>query len=447
MGNRIWMLGPNSTPTPNPSPQGGGGSWRARRASLPLVGRGRKDGWGSGEAGENDSNAIPLLPASSLRLGRGSGERLRVVNKAPSCGFGIGGHSGRPGSQGRRFLPGPRFDGQVVFITGASSGVGRAAARAFAKAGAKVGLLAREKTALEETRAELAALGAVAEAFPADVADADAVFAAAEACAARLGPIDIWVNNAMTTVFGKIGQLSPQEFRRVTEVTYLGYVHGTMAALKQMEPRDSGVIVQVGSALAYRGIPLQAAYCGAKHAIQGFTDSLRTELLHDGSGIRVTSVHLPAVNTTQFDWARTKRPAEPRPVAPVFSSRAAANAILHAAANPQREYWLGSSTAMTILGALALPAFMDWYLSRGVVEGQDRDSEVAPDRKDNLMEPVEGLHDPDGAFEDETSEEAVLLPATGTLLAVAAGALLAAGFAGAAIGRSLESGRRRRWLD
>lgn len=326
-----------------------------------------------------------------------------------------------------------RFDGQVVFITGASSGVGRATARAFAIEGAKVGLLARESDALEETKTELNALGAQAEVFAADVADAEAVFAAARACAARFGPIDIWVNNAMTTVFGKIGKLTPEEFRRVTEVTYLGYVHGTMAALRQMEERDSGVIVQVGSALAYRGIPLQAAYCGAKHAIQGFTDSLRSELLHAGSGIRVTTVHLPAVNTSQFDWARTKRQSQPRPVAPVYASRTAARAILHAAAHPAREFWLGGSTLMTILGSMALPSFMDWRLSRGVVEGQERDAPVGQHRDDNLMDPVEDGHGADGAFSDEEQDDAYLFPATPTLLGVAAGGLLAAGLLGAAL--------------
>jgi NAD(P)-dependent dehydrogenase (short-subunit alcohol dehydrogenase family) len=342
----------------------------------------------------------------------------------------------------------PRFQGRVVFITGASAGVGRATARAFARAGAKVALLAREEAALRETKAEIATLGGQAEVFPADVADADAVFAAAEACRDRLGPVDVWVNNAMATVFGKIGQLSPQEFRRVTEVTYLGYVHGTMAALRQMEPRNRGVIVQVGSALAYRGIPLQAAYCGAKHAIQGFTDSLRTELLHAGSRIRVTTVHLPAVNTPQFDWARTKRPSQPRPVAPVYASRAAADAILHAASHPKREYWLGGSTAMTILGALAAPSFMDWYLSRGVVEGQDREAKVEPDRDDNLMEPVEGEHDATGSFGDEARADAMLFPATATLLAVAAGGLLTAGLTGAALARATgDNSRRRRWRD
>lgn len=336
-----------------------------------------------------------------------------------------------------------RFEGQVVFITGASSGVGRATARAFAIEGAKLGLLARESDALEETKAELNAHGAQAEVFAVDVADAEAVFSAAKACEERLGPIDIWVNNAMTTVFGKIGKLTPEEFRRVTEVTYLGYVHGTMAALRQMDERDRGVIVQVGSALAYRGIPLQAAYCGAKHAIKGFTDSLRSELLHAGSGIRVTSVHLPAINTSQFDWARTKRQSQPRPVAPVYASRTAARAILRAAKHPKREYWLGGSTVMTILGSMALPSFMDWRLSRGVVEGQDREAAVGQHRDDNLMEPVEDRHGADGTFTEEEKDNAFLFPATTTLLGVAAGGLLGAGLIGAALSRASRGTRHK----
>src|SRR5690606_8404563 len=213
--------------------------------------------------------------------------------------------------------------------------------------------------------------------FPLDVADAEAVFRAAEECEAQLGPIDVWVNNAMATVFSRVEDLTPEEVRRVTEVTYLGYVHGTMAALRHMRGRDRGVIVQVGSALAYRGIPLQAAYCGAKHAIRGFTDSLRTELHHNGSNIKLTAVHLPAVNTPQFDWARTHEPEAPRPVAPVFKAEAAARAIVHAARYPRREYWLGGSTSLVILANTLLPGFLDRYLAANALEGQHRDEPVA----------------------------------------------------------------------
>ena len=331
--------------------------------------------------------------------------------------------------------------GRVVMITGASAGVGRATARAFAQAGARVGLLARPGEGLDSLADELTRMGAEVAAFPADVADAGAVLAAAETCRTRLGPVDIWVNNAMATVFGKVGKVSPQEFRRVTEVTYLGYVHGTMAALRQMEMRDRGVIVQVGSALAYRGIPLQAAYCGAKHAIQGFTDTLRTELLHAGSGIRVTSVHLPAVNTPQFDWARTKRRARPRPVAPVYAPRVAARAIVHAATHPRREYWLGRSTVMTILGAMALPDVMDRFLARNAVSGQDRDAPVGPGRDDNLLHPADRPHRTGGAFGDEAQGRALLFPAGATLLAVGLGTLAAAGLAGAAVARAFDARR------
>src|SRR5690625_5116937 len=207
----------------------------------------------------------------------------------------------------------------VIVITGASAGIGRAAAHRFARAGAKIALIAREPQALESTRRELESAGARAMVIALDVADADAVFAAAGAIEEELGPIDIWVNNAMVTVFSKAENLCPEEVRRVSEVTYLGAVYGTLAGLREMRRPDQGVIVQVGSSLAYRGIPLQAAYCGAKHALRGFTDSVRTELHHDGSRIQVTMVHLPAINTPQFDWARSKRTRLPRPVAPVYT--------------------------------------------------------------------------------------------------------------------------------
>src|SRR5690554_3475501 len=225
---------------------------------------------------------------------------------------------------------------KIVVVTGASAGVGRATAVEFARQGVTVALLARGKAGLEGARAEVEAAGGKAWVQTLDVADADAVDAAAERIEAELGPIDIWVNNAMVTVLSPIRQMTAEEFRRVTEVTYLGTVHGALAALRHMRPRNRGVIVQVGSALAYRGIPLQAAYCCAKHAIRGFTESLRTELLHDGAGIRITEIHLPVVNTPQFGWARSRLPRSPRPVAPVYSAEAAARAIVHAARHPGR---------------------------------------------------------------------------------------------------------------
>ncbi len=345
-------------------------------------------------------------------------------------------HSGLPRVSG--------LGGSVVVVTGASAGVGRATAQAFAKAGAKVALIARETTGLERTKAEVEAFGGQAATFPLDVADAEAVFEAARACEAQLGPIDVWVNNAMATVFSPVEDLTPEEVRRVTEVTYLGYVHGTMAALRMMRRRDRGVIVQVGSALAYRGIPLQAAYCGAKHAIRGFTDSLRTELEHSGSGIRITAVHLPAVNTPQFDWARTHRQKLPRPVAPVYAPETAARAILRAARRPEREYWLGGTTQLTILANMIFPGLMDRYLARGAVEGQDRPEDAPSDRPDNLFEPVGGAHRTEGSFGGEARGQALWLAAPRTRVGAAFGLCLVAGVAGAVLGAALASGGDRR---
>jgi short-subunit dehydrogenase len=248
--------------------------------------------------------------------------------------------------------------GMVVVITGATAGVGRATALAFARRGAKLGLIARDEAALEDTRAEVAALGAEAETASLDVADAEAVARAADAFENSLGPIDVWVNNAMVTIFSSVEDLTAEEIARVTDVTYLGTVHGTLAALKHMRPRNRGVIVQVGSSLAYRGIPLQAAYCAAKHAVRGFTDSLRVELRQAHSNIHVTAVHLPAINTPQFDWARTRRQKQPRPVAPVFTPEAAAEAIVHAAEHLQREHWLGGMTPVTILANAVFPGLI-----------------------------------------------------------------------------------------
>ncbi len=335
------------------------------------------------------------------------------------------------------------FRGKVVMITGATAGVGRATALAFAQQGARLGLIARDQAALEALRDEVKAMGVRSRIFPIDVADAEAVAAAAADVEQRLGPIEVWVNNAMTTIFGKVRDLTAEEIRRVTEVTYLGYVHGTLAALQAMGQRDRGTIVQVGSALAWRGIPLQAPYCAAKHAIQGFTESLRTELMHDGSGIQVTTVHLPAINTPQFDWARTKTGHEPRPVAPVFAPEVAARAIVKAARKPMREYWLGSSTIKTVLGSLLSPAIADWVLVRSAVSGQAREDTTTPARPDNLIDPVTGLHRTSGAFGDEARQSAVLVPASVAVLGTAVGVALAAGLAGAAIGRLTQNNRRR----
>lgn len=317
--------------------------------------------------------------------------------------------------------------GKVIVITGATAGVGRATARLAAQRGAAVGLIARDAIALEDLRRELEALGVPVRWVQCDVADARAVAAAADTFEHELGPIDVWVNNAMLTVFSMAEDLQAEEIRRVTEVTYLGSVHGTLAALHHMKPRNRGVIVQVGSALAYRGIPLQAAYCGAKHGLRGFLDSLRTELHSKSRSIELTMVHLPAVDTPQFDWARTHRSREPRPVAPVYAPDVAARAILHAAARPKREYWLGGRTALTILANAVAPGLMDRFLGSKAVEGQHTEEPVRADREDNLYEPVPGRHRERGSFGDESRDDALLVSET----TVRAGALIAAGALGA----------------
>ena len=289
--------------------------------------------------------------------------------------------------------------GRVVVITGASAGVGRAVARRFGDEGANVALLARGKDRLEIAAAELRERGSEALAVPVDVADPAAVEDAATRVEDELGPIDVWVNNAMTTVYAPVAELGPEEFRRVTEVTYLGSVWGTMAALRRMRRRDSGTIVQVGSALAYRGVPLQSGYCGAKHALQGFLDSLRAELLHDDSGIRLTVVQLPALNTPQFHWGRTKMPKEPQPVPPIFQPEVAAEAVVWAASNPRRELWVGWPTVQAIVGDKLAPGLLDRYLARTGYDSQMVDDPVEPGRADNLFDPVPGEFAAHGRFD------------------------------------------------
>jgi len=298
---------------------------------------------------------------------------------------------------------------RVVVITGASAGVGRAIARKLARRGAALGLLARGHEGLDGARREAQAAGAKALTVPTDVSDADAVEAAADHIERQLGPIDVWINNAMVSVFSPILQMEPGEFDRVTAVTYLGAVYGSLAALKRMVPRNHGTIVQVGSALAYRGIPLQSAYCAAKHALQGFTESLRTELLHDGSRIHVTMVQLPALNTPQFDWTRSRMPRQPQPVPPIFQPEVAADAIIWAADQRRREVLVGWPTLEATIGNTVAPGYIDRYLARVGYDSQQTDDPVAPDRPDNLYEPVHrdvGAH---GRFDSRARRSSVML--------------------------------------
>ncbi len=287
---------------------------------------------------------------------------------------------------------------EVVVVTGATAGVGRAVVREFAKRKASIGLIARGQERLEAAKREVEQQGGKALALSVDVANADEVEQAAERVERELGPIDIWVNNAMTTIFAPISQIKPDEYKRATEVTYLGCVYGTMAALKRMLPRDRGAIVQVGSALAYRSIPLQAPYCGAKHAIVGFTDSLRCELIHNRSDIHVTVVHLPAMNTPQFSWCRTRLPRHPQPVPPIFEPEVAAKAIYWAAHHKRRELFVGAPTVLAIYGQDVAPHLADKYLGRTGYDAQQTSEPVSPDRRDNLFEPVPGDYAAHGIF-------------------------------------------------
>ena len=327
---------------------------------------------------------------------------------------------------------------RTVIITGATAGVGRAIAHRFARAGDRIGLIARDPTALESVRQEVEAFGAeqtIVE--PLDVADAAAVFAAVARLEQKLGPVDIWINDAMLTVFSTVADITPEEFRRVTEVTYLGFVHGTMAALKSMRPRGSGRIIQIGSALAYRGIPLQSAYCGAKHAIRGFTDSLRTELTHEGSDIHISIVELPAVNTPQFDWARVHIGRSPRPMGRPVQPEVVADAVFRVARGRWREYWLGTPTILTIVANAAFPGLLDRYLARKAVEGQQTARPIPYGRRDNLDEPLANFHRTRGSFSSEVISRAPLV--TGELVRV--GIVAAVAFAGFLLGVAVKARR------
>jgi NADP-dependent 3-hydroxy acid dehydrogenase YdfG len=354
--------------------------------------------------------------------------------------------AGRFGRGGRRRGAG---GAQVVVVTGATAGVGRAAARAFGARGAAVALLARGEHALERAAEEVRKAGGRALPLVVDVSDPDAVDAAATRVEDEFGPIDVWVNAAFTTVFAPVPDVSPKELKRATEVTYFGFVYGTQAALRRMVPRDRGTIVQVGSALAQRSVPLQAVYCGAKHAIQGFTESLRCELLHDRSGVRVTVVQMPGLNTPQFSWVLSRLPRHPRPVAPVYQPEVAAEAVLHAADHPERrEYWVGGSTVATLLGQKLAPGLLDRYLSRTGYDAQQTDDPVDPSRPVNLYEPVDGAAPADygahGLFDDESHARSLQFWISRhrrplALAAAAAGAVTAA-LAGSVSGRAHAGG-------
>ena len=350
----------------------------------------------------------------------------------------LGWRHGKGGAMAREMVTGALS----VVITGASAGVGRATALAFARRGWNIALIAREAEGLEDARREVAVAGARRViTLPLDVADAAAVEAAAERVARSFGSIDVWVNNAMVTVVSPAAAMSPEEFRRVTEVTYLGQVHGTMAALRQMRQRDQGVIVAVGSALSYRAIPLQSAYCAAKFAVRGFMDSLRVELLHDRSRIRLTMVQLPAVNTPQFEWARNRMGKRAQPVPPIHQPEAVGEAIFAAAVQPKREVWLGWPTLKAILGGMAVPGLADRILARQGYSGQLTGEALPAGRQDNLFRPVAGPHRTRGRFSSRASSRVhAIEPAL--LRAVIGGAVLALPALAWMAGR--RSGARRR---
>jgi NAD(P)-dependent dehydrogenase (short-subunit alcohol dehydrogenase family) len=300
-------------------------------------------------------------------------------------------------------------DGPVVVVTGASAGLGRAIAHAFAREGARVGLLARNPEALEACRQECEVLGGEALVLPTDVSIPEQVEAAASRVEEDFGPIDIWVNDAMVSVFSPVKEMQPEDYKRVTDVLYLGFVHGTLAALRRMMRREKGkgkgTIIQIGSALAYRSIPLQSAYCGAKHAINGFTDSLRCELIHDGSDVQVTTVQMPAMNTTQFDWVKNRLPNNTQPVPPIYEPEIAAKVVVAAglAKRPRREYWVGAPTIAAIVGQKFIPGLLDRYLGKTgyasqQIEGEPRD----PNAPNDLYHYVPGVHSARGKFDDRS---------------------------------------------
>jgi len=323
----------------------------------------------------------------------------------------------------------PSASSPVVVVTGGSAGIGRATAQAFARRGARVAVLARGQQRIADTCREIEQLGGQALGLPTDVADEAQVEAAAAEVERRWGRIDVWVNNAMATIFAPVEQIGADDFRRATEVTYLGAVWGTQAALKRMKPRDRGVIVQVGSALAYRSIPLQAPYCAAKAALRGFTDSLRSELIHDGSGVRLTMVQLSAFNTPQFDWGRTTLPCRPQPVPPIFQPEVAGEAIVWAATHARRESWVGWPAVKAILAQRLVPELLDRLLAVRGYDGQQSDEPLPAGRADNLYEPAPGEQGAHGRFDDRSSPASRQwwLATHGWVLVLAAIVVIAAG--------------------
>jgi NAD(P)-dependent dehydrogenase (short-subunit alcohol dehydrogenase family) len=330
----------------------------------------------------------------------------------------------------------------VAVISGASAGVGRATARVLARRGWSLGLLARGRTGLDAARTEAEDAGVPAVAMPTAVSDHAAVEAAADEIERQLGPIDAWVNDAMAGVFGRFLDVPTEDFRRVTEVTYLGYVHGTRAALERMLPRDRGVIVQVGSALAYRGIPLQSAYCGAKHAVHGFTESVRAELHHERSSVRICEVQLPALNTPQFRWVKALLPHEPQPVPPIYQPEVAADAIAWTVEHPRREVWVGSSTVFTVIANRIVPGLLDRYLGWTGIRSQQSDEPLDLRRLDNLYEPVEDDRGAHGVFDARSAAHSPQLWASKhrRALAVAIGVIGGVGVAAASSARARDDG-------
>jgi len=326
---------------------------------------------------------------------------------------------------------------RVVVVTGASAGIGRATAVAFARRGDKVALLARGEKGLQAAAEDVRAAGGTPLVVPVDVADAKAVEAAADRVETELGPIDVWCNVAFSTVFARFEDITAEEYARVTQVSYLGFVHGTMAALKRMKARDRGVIVQAESALGRRGIPLQSVYCGAKHAIKGFTESLRTELEHEGSGVHVTMVYIPGVNTPQFQWVLNKLPERPQPVAPVYAPEVIGDCMVHAAEHPaRRAWWVGIPTVYTIVGNMVWPQFLDWYLAKTGLKGQQTDVPASADPDVNLWQPADGPegHDfgAEGVFSDKQWHHDPQIWASrhhGVVVTALTGAVAAAGLA------------------